>query len=96
MSVKPCCPTARPFATQCSSSVKVHCSRKPTVKQLDERSNAWIGPNRGHLPCLDDSSGIAVLRAWMDAEAYALSIYRTASRLIAGGSIGADASTNKE
>jgi len=37
----------------------------------------------------------AVLRAWMDAEAYALSIYRTASRLIAGGSIGAEASTNK-
>ena len=37
----------------------------------------------------------AVLRAYMDAEAYALSIYRTASRLIAGGSIGAEASTNK-
>jgi len=37
----------------------------------------------------------AVLQAWMDSEAYALSIYRTASRLIAGGSIGAEASTNK-
>ncbi len=37
----------------------------------------------------------AVLRAYMDSEAYALSIYRTASRLIAGGSIGAEASTNK-
>lgn len=37
----------------------------------------------------------AVLKAWMDAEAYALSIYRTASRLTAGGQIGAEASTNK-
>jgi alkylation response protein AidB-like acyl-CoA dehydrogenase len=37
----------------------------------------------------------AVLKAFMDSEAYALSIYRTASRLIAGGSIGAEASTNK-
>lgn len=36
-----------------------------------------------------------VARAWMDAEAYALSIYSTASRLIAGGSIGPESSTNK-
>ncbi len=36
-----------------------------------------------------------VLRAWMNAEAYALSIYSTASRLMAGGSIGPEASTNK-
>ena len=36
-----------------------------------------------------------VARAWMDAEAYALSIYATASRLIAGGEIGPEASTNK-
>jgi alkylation response protein AidB-like acyl-CoA dehydrogenase len=37
----------------------------------------------------------AVMQAWMDAEAYALSIYSTASRLVAGGQIGAEASTNK-
>jgi len=37
----------------------------------------------------------AVLQAHMDAEAYAFSIYSTASRLIAGGKIGAEASTNK-
>ncbi len=36
-----------------------------------------------------------VARAWMNAEAYALSIYATASRLIAGGAIGPEASTNK-
>jgi alkylation response protein AidB-like acyl-CoA dehydrogenase len=37
----------------------------------------------------------AVVRGWMDAEAYCLNTYRTASRLIAGGSIGAEASLNK-
>lgn len=37
----------------------------------------------------------AVLNAVMDADAYALSIYRTASELDAGGSIGAEASINK-
>jgi len=37
----------------------------------------------------------AVVRAWMDAEAYALNTYWTASRLIAGGTIGAEASLNK-
>lgn len=36
-----------------------------------------------------------VARAWMNAEAYALSIYVTASRLVKGGSIGPEASTNK-
>jgi alkylation response protein AidB-like acyl-CoA dehydrogenase len=36
-----------------------------------------------------------VLQGFMDAEAYALSIYSTASRLAAGGQIGAEASTNK-
>ena len=36
-----------------------------------------------------------VLQAWMDADAYALSIYQTASRLIGGGKIGAEASVNK-
>ncbi|MBO6902142.1 MAG: acyl-CoA dehydrogenase family protein [Rhizobiaceae bacterium] len=37
----------------------------------------------------------AVMRSFMDAEAYTLSIYQTASRLMAGGTIGAEASTNK-
>ncbi|HTT42802.1 MAG TPA: acyl-CoA dehydrogenase family protein [Steroidobacteraceae bacterium] len=37
----------------------------------------------------------AVTQAWMDAEAYALNTYRTASRLLAGGSIGVEASLNK-
>jgi alkylation response protein AidB-like acyl-CoA dehydrogenase len=37
----------------------------------------------------------SVTQCWMDAEAYALSTYMTASRLMSGGSIGAEASLNK-
>jgi len=35
------------------------------------------------------------VRCWMNAEAYALDTYRTVSRLLAGGKIGAEASLNK-
>jgi alkylation response protein AidB-like acyl-CoA dehydrogenase len=44
---------------------------------------------------LDPAISGAVMQAWMDADAYALSIYATASRLIAGGAIGPETSTNK-
>jgi hypothetical protein len=37
----------------------------------------------------------AVLRCWVEAEAYALETYRTVSRLLSGGKIGAEASLNK-
>lgn len=37
----------------------------------------------------------AVLKSWMDAEAYTLATYATASKLMKGGTIGAEASTNK-
>ena len=37
----------------------------------------------------------AVIRAWIDAEAYCLSTYQTACRLSQGGKIGAESSTNK-
>ena len=43
----------------------------------------------------DPSIRDAVLRSWMDAEAYTLATYRTASQLMKGGQIGAEASTNK-
>ncbi len=43
----------------------------------------------------DATQQAAVLQAAMDADAYALSIYATASRLMAGGKIGAEASCNK-
>lgn len=44
---------------------------------------------------LDLSIEDAVVRCYLDAEAYALSTYQTASRLVAGGSIGPEASCNK-
>jgi alkylation response protein AidB-like acyl-CoA dehydrogenase len=37
----------------------------------------------------------AVVRSWMEAEAYCLNTYATASKLVAGGKIGAEASLNK-
>lgn len=43
----------------------------------------------------DASISDAVVKSWMDSEAYALSTYSTASRLRKGGHIGAEASTNK-
>lgn len=44
---------------------------------------------------LDLSIEDAVVRCYMDAEAYALSTYRTASRLVKGGKVGAETSCNK-
>ncbi|WCD81789.1 acyl-CoA dehydrogenase family protein [Pseudomonas sp. TUM22785] len=43
----------------------------------------------------DPAIGEAVMRAWLDAEAYTLNTYMTASRLVKGGRIGAESSTNK-
>ncbi len=50
---------------------------------------------RRHAEKSDPLLEAAVTRAWMDAESYALSIYATACRLIQGGQIGAESSTNK-
>lgn len=50
---------------------------------------------RAHEDEVEPTVKATVMRSWMDAEAYALSIYNTASRLVAGGQIGAEASTNK-
>jgi hypothetical protein len=48
-----------------------------------------------HAENADPSLRDTVIRSWMDAEAYCLNTYRTASRLIEGGTIGAEASLNK-
>lgn len=48
-----------------------------------------------HRDSVEPATEAAVIQAWMDAEAYALSVYHTASRLKAGGRIGPEASTNK-
>jgi len=50
---------------------------------------------QAHADEADPTLLAAVTRAWMDAESYALSIYSTACRLMQGGKIGPEASTNK-
>ncbi len=50
---------------------------------------------RSHAEHADPALGARVAQAWMDAQAYALNTYRTASRLMAGGGIGVEASLNK-
>jgi len=44
---------------------------------------------------VEDAVRDEVVRCWIAAEAYALETYRTVSRLIAGGKIGAESSLNK-
>jgi alkylation response protein AidB-like acyl-CoA dehydrogenase len=67
--------------------------RSPARFQATARRLGALWQRRGADadPALRD----AVVRAWMDAEAYSLSTYATASRLMAGGTIGAEASLNK-
>jgi alkylation response protein AidB-like acyl-CoA dehydrogenase len=50
---------------------------------------------RRHADDAEPGVAAAVAQAWMDAEAYALNTYMTATRLISGGSIGVEASLNK-
>lgn len=50
---------------------------------------------RKHADEAEPGLAAVVTQAWMDAEAYALNTYRTATRLMAGGSIGVEASLNK-
>jgi alkylation response protein AidB-like acyl-CoA dehydrogenase len=50
---------------------------------------------RRHAADCDPALASTVAQCWMDADAYALSTYMTAARLIAGGRIGVEASLNK-
>jgi acyl-CoA dehydrogenase len=61
-----------------------------TAKRLVQLYQA----NREHAD-RDPAIGEAVMRAWLDAEAYTLSTYMTASQLVQGGKIGPESSTNK-
>lgn len=67
--------------------------RSPARFQVAARRLAGLWRRQGADP--DPGLGAAVLDACMDADAYAISVYATASRLRAGGTIGAEASTNK-
>ena len=67
--------------------------RSPARYQVAaSRLIALYEANKANLPA---SIKERVAQHWMDAEAYALSIYSTASRLQAGGTIGPESSTNK-
>ena len=50
---------------------------------------------RAKKDCVRPAARDLVLQAWQDAEAYALSTYHTAAKIMAGGKIGAEASCNK-
>jgi alkylation response protein AidB-like acyl-CoA dehydrogenase len=50
---------------------------------------------RRHATTVDPALRETVIRAWSAAEAYCLNTYRTASRLMAGGTISSEASLNK-
>jgi alkylation response protein AidB-like acyl-CoA dehydrogenase len=50
---------------------------------------------RTHVDSVEPTVRDGVVRCWMDAEAYTLETYRTVSRLLGGGKIGAEASLNK-
>jgi alkylation response protein AidB-like acyl-CoA dehydrogenase len=61
-------------------------------QETARRLVALYGANKDKVSA---ATGERVVKAWMDAEAYCLNTYMTASRLIAGGTIGAEASLNK-
>ena len=63
--------------------------------RFQEAARRLVELYKAHESECPDGTKAAVLQAVMDADAYALSIYSTASRLMAGGHIGAEASTNK-
>jgi alkylation response protein AidB-like acyl-CoA dehydrogenase len=67
--------------------------RSPARYQVAAAALADLWRARGNAA--DPALEADVVRAFMNAEAYALSIYRTASALIAGAKIGPEASTNK-
>ncbi|WP_353227260.1 acyl-CoA dehydrogenase [Novosphingobium sp.] len=67
--------------------------RSPARYQVAAAALADLWRTRGNSA--DPALEADVVRAFMNAEAYALNIYQTASRLMAGAKIGPEASTNK-
>lgn len=63
--------------------------------RFQETARRLVALYREHAAECEPSLREPVVRCWMDAEAYALETYRTVSRLLAGGKIGAEASLNK-
>lgn len=65
--------------------------------RFQETARRLVELYKGHREAADRDPSVkaAVMQAWMDAEAYCLTTYQTACRMMAGGKIGAEASTNK-
>ncbi|MCP5018612.1 MAG: acyl-CoA dehydrogenase [Ketobacter sp.] len=64
--------------------------------RFQETAKRLVALYREHAnDIVDLSVEDAVVKSFMDAEAYALSTYQTASRLMKGGKIGSEASVNK-
>jgi alkylation response protein AidB-like acyl-CoA dehydrogenase len=63
--------------------------------RFQETARKLIALYHEHATSVEPGVRDAVVRCWMDAEAYALETYRTVSRLLDGGKIGAEASLNK-
>ncbi len=69
--------------------------RSPARYQATARKLVALLRDNPEAAQRDPTLGDRVIRGWMQAEAYALQTYRTASRIIGGGSIGAESSLNK-
>jgi alkylation response protein AidB-like acyl-CoA dehydrogenase len=67
--------------------------RSPARYQVAAKKLAELW--EAHKETADPTLEADVVRAYMNADAYALNIYQTASRLMAGAKIGPEASTNK-
>ncbi len=63
--------------------------------RFQEAARRLVALYQAHRQTCEPATRAAVALSVMDADAYALSVYATASRLIAGGTIGAEASINK-
>jgi len=65
--------------------------------RFQETARRLVELYRGNRASADRDPSIRdrVLSAWMDAEAYCLTTYQTACRLVKGGKIGPESSTNK-
>ncbi len=63
--------------------------------RFQETARRLVSLYRANTAVCEPSLHDEVVGCWMDAEAYTLETYRTVSRLLSGGKIGAEASLNK-
>jgi alkylation response protein AidB-like acyl-CoA dehydrogenase len=63
--------------------------------RFQETAKKLVALYRDNFATADALIRETVARCWVEAEAYTLETYRTVSRLLSGGKIGAEASTNK-